>query len=257
MNFFIDYLAYHNRLSIDHPMEKLVFSIGTLFICLAGQTVTVPLLIFVVMSSILLLYARIPPGVYRNLLCLPLGFILVGLIPILIQIGGDSTGGWMIGHLGGWAIWISREAYQTGLLILARSLGCVCCMYFLLLTTPMMDLLSILRRLRVPSLFCEMMLFIYRFIFILWDSAGCIYQAQISRGGYGTLRMSFLCLAELVTTVFAKSIDRGQRSYLALMSRGYDGEVRVLERKHRTSKRNWWLISLWECTLLWIVVRGY
>lgn len=254
--FIIDQQAYKSKLISIHPLEKFIFTIVTLLICLISQQVLIPLLILLLMSSVLLFYGKTSPKVYHNLMLLPLSFLLLGIIPIIIQIGKVEPSGLLTFKIAGVWFFFTKESIENGFYILLRSLGCVSCLYFLLLTTPMTEILSVLRILKVPSLFREMMLFIYRFIFVLMVTAHRIYTAQDSRGGYGRMKNAYQSFAQLVTMVFLKSYHRGQLTYTALVSRGYDGEIQVLDFDYQFSKRNWFLIAIIESGLLAVIFWG-
>lgn len=254
--FMIDQQAFKSKLIHIHPLEKFIFAIATLLICLISQQVLVSLLILLLMSSVLLIYGKISPKLYCNLMLLPLSFLLLGIIPIIIQMSRVESSGLLSFKIVVFWFFLTKESILNGLYILLRSLGCVSCLYFLLLTTPMTEILSVLKILKVPSLFREMMLFIYRFIFVLMETAHRIYIAQDSRGGYGRMKNGFQSFAQLVTMVFIKSYHRGQLTYTALISRGYDGEVQVLDFDYRFSKKNWFLIGLIEASLLAVIVGG-
>lgn len=63
-------------------------------------------------------------------------------------------------------------------------------MYFLALNTPVTDVTMALERMHVPHLLVELMELIYRFIFVLTETASRIRLAQESRLGYQGLRRS-------------------------------------------------------------------
>ena len=69
---------------------------------------------------------------------------------------------------------------------------------------------------------------IYRFIFVLMDTAGRIRVAQESRLGYGSFRKSLDHMGDLVSLVFLRAWRKGDKVYTALESRGYDGSLSTL-----------------------------
>ena len=109
-----------------------------------------------------------------------------------------------------------------------RALGAVGAMYFLALNTPVTDLTMCLGRLHVPRLLVELMELIYRFIFVLSETAGSIRTAQASRLGYQGLRRSLSSLGTMASLVFLRAWRRADRIYAALESRGYTGSLTTL-----------------------------
>lgn len=67
---------------------------------------------------------------------------------------------------GGWLA-VVPAAQSLAMLVLSRALGAVSCLYFLSLSTPLPELLAVLRRVHVPAIMVELAVLIYRYIFIL------------------------------------------------------------------------------------------
>ena len=121
------------------------------------------------------------------------------------------------------------------------ALGAVGAMYFLALNTPMTDVTMALERLHVPHLMVELMELIYRFIFVLTETASRIRLAQESRLGYQGLRRSLSSLGTLASMVFLRAWRKADRVYTALESRGYSGSLVTLSGDYA---RGAWLYPL-------------
>ena len=67
--------------------------------------------------------------------------------------------------------------------MLARALAAIAAVYFLVLTTPLTEIVGLLRRLRVPALLLELMVLAYRQIHVFSEVAGQMRSAQVSRLG--------------------------------------------------------------------------
>ena len=50
-------------------------------------------------------------------------------------------------------------------------------------------------------------------------------------------------MAASAGTLFVRSYERGERVYLAMLARGYDGTMPVLEGRRRTAA-DWWAAAL-------------
>ena len=114
-------------------------------------------------------------------------------------------------------------------------------MYFLSLNTPVTDLTMALGRLHVPKLLVELMELIYRFIFVLAETASNIRTAQDSRLGYRGFRRSVSSLGMLASMVFLRAWRKADRIYTALESRGYTGSLTTLNDAYRPG---WGLLPL-------------
>ncbi len=95
----------------------------------------------------------------------------------------------------------SPAGAMTALEVTLRSLAALSCLTLLVLTTPVVELVGLLRRIGVPSAIVEIMLLIYRLIFLFMEEAIAGQHAQAARQGYTTLRRSLRSLGQLVATL--------------------------------------------------------
>ena len=144
----------------------------------------------------------------------------------------------------------SRAGLAYALQLIFTALASVSCLYFLSMTTPMPDILNVLHKLRCPRLLGELMLLIYRYIFVLLDTAGKIRISQLSRLGnrdYGTALKSFGAMGSVL---MIRAVTRSKALYDAMEARCYDGTIQVLSEENPPEKRDIILIILFECFLL-------
>ena len=73
-----------------------------------------------------------------------------------------------------------------------------------------------------------MMLLIYRFIFILLDTASAISTSQDCRLGNRNYRTSLKSFSALASVLLLRSFKRANALYDAMEARCYDGTIRVL-----------------------------
>jgi len=242
--FAIDQYAYSNRLRHVHPGEKFAFALVTMLICLAASSPAAPLAVLLVMSGAVLLLAGIPWRFYLKLLTLPLSFLIIGVLTVAVSISFAPSPAPMFGlTLGKITIGFTAAGWHAAALLLVKSLGAVSCLYFLSLTTPVVEIVSLLRRLYVPALFVELMGLIYRFIFVIMETAEKMYIAQSSRWGYASVRTAYTSLGLLAANLFGKSYHRSQALFIGLQSRCYSGELHVLENPRTVSRVNLLLIA--------------
>jgi len=86
----------------------------------------------------------------------------------------------------------------------------------------------VLRQCRVPEVVIDLMMIIYRTIFILMDQVIQIYQAQVMRLGYSTWNESIYSFASLCGAAFIASWDAGEDLIRAMDARCYDGKFALL-----------------------------
>lgn len=246
----IDKLAYISQLKKVNPMEKFVFAMATMIICIVLNNIMDSIIILLLMSAITVFKAKIPFGIYFKLMLLPFAFLIVGVLTIAINVVVSSNNLIFSFNVFNIKLGCTYDSILTATRLFFKSLGSVSCLYFLTLTTPIFEVLSVLRKLKVPKLFAELMGLVYRFIFVLLDTANMIYISQNSRLGYSTLKTGFNSLGKLVTALFISSYKRSQDIYTAMESRCYDGDINLLENSYKASYMNVALIILVEVVLI-------
>ncbi len=136
--------------------------------------------------------------------------------------------------------WLEWTITQTGLIrfssILLRSWLAVQAAILLTATTRVPDMFWALAALRFPRLLVATIRFMYRYLFVLADEASRMLRARASRSPEikGSSRPSMIwqgrVAGSMVGSLFLRSIERSERIYEAMLSRGYDGKIRTLFR---------------------------
>lgn len=240
----IDQYAYSNRLRSTHPAEKSAFALITLIICLASSSWITSLVITLLMAGAIVLRAGIPMRFYLKLISIPMSFLILGVLTIAVSFSrGPLPFLWAV-KIWGFNLGVTAGGLRTAINLFCKSLGAVSCLHFLSLTTPMVEIISVLKRLKVPNLFIELMTLIYRYIFVFIETADKIYTSQSSRCGYVSAKRSYYSLAQLASSLFIKSYCSSQMLHTSLMARCYKGELNVLELSHVSSKKNIALVAI-------------
>jgi cobalt/nickel transport system permease protein len=115
-------------------------------------------------------------------------------------------------------------------------------------STPFTEFMAGLSWFRVPKGFIEILMFAYRYIFVLFEDAQVIYQAQKNRLGYSTVRRGLSSFGTLAGTLTIKAFDHSQNTTVAMVQRGYDGEMPMLV--HRPFKST----ELFASTLVLLIM---
>lgn len=254
--FKIDQFAYSNNLRGVHPLEKFSFAMLTMLVCvLFGELVT-SLAVLAVMTVSIIMLAKVNWRFFLKLFSLPCGFLLVGIVAILVSFSLQPVNFLYALKIGKLYIGIQAEGLELAGKLFFKALGAVSCLYFLALTTPMTEIIMVLRKFKIPVLFLELMELIYRFIFVLLETAGKIHLAQNSRWGYSSFRSSYRSLGILICNLFARAFWRSKISFIALNSRGYTGHIKVLQPQYTVSRKNIFLIVVVDSLLLLLGLSG-
>jgi cobalt/nickel transport system permease protein len=108
-----------------------------------------------------------------------------------------------------------------------------------------------MRAVRIPRLLVAMFGLMWRYLFVLVDEALRLMRARSARSGSssdptkkvgGSLIWRGRVAGGMAGNLFLRGIERSDRTYVAMLSRGYNGEVRALPLSALT--RGSWL-TLW------------
>ncbi|MBD2531479.1 cobalt ECF transporter T component CbiQ [Nostoc flagelliforme FACHB-838] len=243
MSLQIDTLAYTNRLRWLAPEQKLLFAIALLIIAAFSHSL-VQVLIAVWMSTWTIIYAGIPSKIYFKLVYVATLFWLTSLPALVINgvnisqlylVQTDSAAGLDIGS---YYVYISIHGIEQGLMILTRAIASLSCLYFIMLTIPFTELLQVMLRVGFPALLTDLLLLMYRFIFILLNTSTELWTAQQARGGYCNFSIGIKSLALLIGQLLKRTLENYRQVSLSLASRGFNGEFKVWHpHRYRLSKR--------------------
>lgn len=222
-----EHLRRGHVLSGADARVKLAVAFIVLVMVLTYKGFIFPL--FVVFSCLALcIVMRIPLRVFMLRFSEPV-FIATVLVLIKLLFSGrdvlfsvDIAGLTITGH---------RDGLMDGLLLAARIAGAVSVMAVLGFSTPFTDLMAGLSWFRVPKGFTEILMFAYRYIFMLLEDAMVIYHAQKNRLGYSSVRRGMNSFGTLTGSLVLKAFEHSQNSTIAMVQRGYDGNMPVLQHK--------------------------
>ncbi|MEA5616879.1 cobalt ECF transporter T component CbiQ [Cronbergia sp. UHCC 0137] len=251
----IDTIAYTNRLRWVAPEQKLILAIALLIIAAFAHP-PVQILIAVWMSIWVVVYAGISIQIYLKLVYIASLFLLTSLPALIINgveitnlnlIVNDSFTGFTIGS---YYLYISKHGIEQGLTIFTRSISSLSCLYFLMLTIPFTEILQILRRIGFPVLLTDLLLLMYRFIFVLLNTASDLWTAQQSRNGYRTFKISMKSLSLLIGQLFKRTLINYRQISLTLASRGFKGEFNFWHSQRHHLSRRYAIEAIIGCAIL-------
>ena len=231
----IDKLSYQSKLRYVNASEKLMYAVLTLVLCILSRSVRVAVLVFVVNGILTVGKGGIRLFHYIKLLMIPIVFLIVGTGAIIVNVSETPLDAFAF-SVGKWYITGSSEGVQQGTGLCATALSAVSCLYFLSLNTVMTDILGACRKLHLPSLLIELMLLIYRFIFVLSETAHSITISQQSRLGSRDMKTRIRSFGAMGAALFLLALKRSNALYDAMESRCYDGNIRVLSRNQQAGE---------------------
>ncbi|ABK98845.1 cobalt ECF transporter T component CbiQ [Pelobacter propionicus] len=217
----IEQLSYSNRWRRVHPAAKCVFALCGMIAAFAASTPTIALLLAALLAAVTCRGARIPLRCYLRVSAAPLLFLLVSGTTLAVSLGWQASFPWLTLSSGDVQL---REALHVA----GRSLVCLAALLFLALSTPLNDLISLLRRLGFPEVLTDLMTLCYRTLFVFLEATHDIVTAQASRLGYATPRLALRSLGIMVAALTVQVWQRSRALQQAALSRANDGPLRFL-----------------------------
>jgi len=132
---------------------------------------------------------------------------------------------------------ITEQGITAAVLLMARVETAATLTTLLALSTPWMQLLKSLRAFGIPQEVVMMLNMTHRYIFVLAESASQMLESRTSRTvGVLDRRTQRGVIARSAGVLMGKSIEIGNDVYIAMHSRGFRGDAKLLSEFRLTSK---------------------
>ena len=223
----IDKYAYTNKLTDKNPYIKAIFSILFLILSLTIENRIFQISIITIMSITIISTSKMRISEYLKLLSIPLIFMIMSILAIIISISTEKTDMLTYFTVGSTYIGLSKFGLMNALRILSRSIACLTCVYFLMLTTPFNQLIKVFKKLHIPDNVIEIAMLIYRFIFIFLEEVQEIYKSQEMKLGYMGMRNSYNSLGLLLNMLYKRMMKRYEDMSIALDMKLFDGKFHI------------------------------
>ena len=245
----IDKLCYSSRLRKKNAEVKFAYAIVTLTICVVSRSWEAAIVTLLASAWLTVCKGGVRPRRYLHFMELPLIFLLLSTLAIVFHLSREPMDLFAL-RLGSRYLTGSREGLMYAVRLILTAMASVSCLYFLSMTTPMPDILNVLHRLHCPALLGELMLLIYRYIFVLLDTATNIRISQQCRLGNKDYKTAVKSFGALGSVLMLRAISRSKALYDAMEARCYDGRIRVLSETRAPEKRDILWLVLFELLLL-------
>jgi cobalt/nickel transport system permease protein len=127
------------------------------------------------------------------------------------------------------------QVTDDGLLVLwnagAKALLGVTSMIILTVTTTFSELVEGFERLRAPKVLVLTVSFMHRYGYLFAEESRRMQRAMTSRNFRARWLANVPTLGHMLGALFLRSYARGERVYVAMVSRGYEGAISLAERK--------------------------
>lgn len=234
VHFLDPYCAGDSPVHRMDPRVKLALAVAlilTAALTPVGAWPVYVLLLSLVLAVVVL--AELGVGYVLNRASLALPFVLAAL-PLLFTVDGPPAFTW---HIGRWAVQISGPGLERFLSIALKSWISVQAAIVLASTTTFPHLLVAMRAARVPRLLVAVFGLMWRYLFVFADEALRLLRARAARSSTadrpglragGSLIWRGRVAGGMAGSLFLRAFERSDRIYMAMLSRGYDGEIRTM-----------------------------
>ncbi|MFE3630253.1 cobalt ECF transporter T component CbiQ [Streptomyces goshikiensis] len=203
--------------------------------------------LYAVLIAIVAAAARIPAGFLLRRLVIEVPFVLFAvLMPFVAEGERVQFLGMSLSVSGLWGAW---NVLAKGTLGVAASV-------LLASTTELRALLLGLQRLRLPPLLVQIASFMIRYGDVITDELRRMSIARRSRGFEARGIRHWGVLAKTAGALFIRSYERGERVYLAMVSRGYAGSMPVIDDVAAT-RAQWAYAAALPVTALAVCLMGW
>ncbi len=243
---YIDKYAYFSALKDVNPLVKILFGGLSLIACVCSVNVLAFGIVFVTMFYMTVFKAKIPLSYYIKLLLLPLGFMIFGVVGVVVNVAWlprplDCLWYMNVCNLN---IYVSKSGLPTAATLVCKSMSAVSCLYFIILTTPFRDVVHFLYLLKCPKVLVTLSVLIYQFIFLLMDTADIKLKSQLCRGGYRGFKGFARTFSMLWGSVFIQAWLKSRWAFKSMQSRGYDGQLKLMPQQFLIDRKEIVLLSL-------------
>lgn len=225
----IEQCAYNNRWRRVSPVAKGAFASCGIMAAFLGSTPRTTIILAVLMTAITVLGAGVPLRSYLKVALPELLFLVIAVATLAVSVSWN-------GHLR-FRLVNGAELHHVAQ-VCGRSLGSVAALLFFCLTTPMTDIIALLRWLRFPEVFLDIMTLGYRTVFVFLEVICETRTAQSARLGYATPRLAMCSLSILAANMTIQVWQRSVDLHHAALARNNDGPLRFLEGEFHHSVRN-------------------
>lgn len=222
----IDKYAYENRIVNWSPKLKgLLWFIG---IVLAFQPLQwVKAIVLVVVAALTIYVTKVSLKRYLSWFYAIIPFVLLSIIGIVVTVTTKKAS--LIGpiKIGGFYLGIARVMVPRAERMALQCMTAIVCTYGFALTTPFIQILQVLKAIRLPRAMIEVTMLMYRFIFIFIDVFEQIHRAQKLRFGYDSFPLMVRSSGILAKMLFEQVIINYEMMTKALDAKLYDGEFYI------------------------------
>lgn len=233
VHFLDPYRSGHSAIHQLDPRIKFVLAVGFIFTTALTPIGAWPVYIFLFALAISVeVLSELGVGFVMRRAVLAFPFVLAAL-PVIFTIEGPVLFSLSIGP---WTLAATIPGIERFISIALKSWISVQIAIVLATSTPFPDLMVAMRAVHVPRLLVAIFGLMWRYLFVFADEALRLIRARTARSGEsdqpglrtgGSILWRARIAGGMAGNLFLRAFERSDRIYMAMVARGYDGEVRA------------------------------
>lgn len=197
----------NHRLCNVHIAVRVMYMLPAFLLVICSNSLTFNIVTALIFLSLMRIIAKISFKQIIRLLMVPLLFIIIGCITIGIELNYPL----MVSY--------SSSSIQHSLIIFSRSWALISIVYLGILTHTISEMAQILKWVKLPMLFIELFVLLYRFGMRLRQISHQLFIAQKCRLGYGKAATNYQHLGMLFAQTLQISIRSNKSTEIAMETR--------------------------------------
>lgn len=206
----INSLSYSSALRGLSAIFKVFISVLTILAAVILKCAVLNGYIIIMAFTAAVVIGKTPVRSYFRLIAAPLLFIAIAAAAVCINFDNGK-------------IFISSASMILMINSAIAALAAVSSCYFLMLTTPLEDILALLERAGTAKVIIEIMFLMYRYIFILYNTARCMSISAKCRMKGRSFIVRLDALGGIVSSIFISSLKKAEHLQMSMDSRLFSG----------------------------------
>ena len=232
----LEYYSYNSKINSWNPHLKFWYSMVLIVLGIILSNIYISISIVFICGFITIFLGKISLKKYIDFFKVPIIFLLISVAVININFSKNITDFYYF-NIGDLYIYTTDENIKKSCILFWRALSGVSSMYMLALSTPLNEIIYVMKKARTPKIIIELMYLVYRFIFIMRDSYKSMRKSIESRLGFIDYRTSLLSFGKIISNILIISLRKSNSFYDAMESRCYRGEIRFFIKEKRINKK--------------------
>lgn len=232
----LEYYSYNSKINSWNPHLKFWYSMVLIVLGIILSNIYISISIVFICGFITIFLGKISLKKYIDFFKVPIIFLLISVAVININFSKNITDFYYF-NIGDLYIYTTDENIKKSCILFWRALSGVSSMYMLALSTPLNEIIYVMKKARTPKIIIELMYLVYRFIFIMRDSYKSMRKSIESRLGFRDYRTSLLSFGKIISNILIVSLRKSNSFYDSMESRCYKGEIRFFIKEKRINKK--------------------